>query len=127
MKTYKNGFTFLEIMIAVGIFGIVAIVCLTNYLICLKEIKIINDKIKIIFLAERKIEEIKIDGKEIKEEKGNFEGLNSDYTWEIKISDITIKDTEADIELIPYKLVVESRNEYYSVFLPFLKTTEKNE
>lgn len=127
MKTYKNGFTFLEIMIAVGIFGIVAIVCLSNYLMCLKEIKIINDKIKMIILAEQKIEEIKLKNEEIKEEEGNFDDPYSDYMWKIELSDIIISDTEEDIELIPYKLTVENQSDYYSLIIPFLKSQEKNE
>ncbi|MCM8784847.1 MAG: type II secretion system GspH family protein [Candidatus Omnitrophica bacterium] len=127
MKIYKNGFTFLEIMVAIGIFGIVATVCLTNFLMCLKEIKIINDKVKIILLAEKKIEEIKLKGEEIKEGRGNFDEPDSEYIWEIKISDITIKDTEQDIEMIPYKLIIEWKDEYYSTFIPFLKTSLKNE
>lgn len=127
MKTYKNGFTFLEIMIAVGIFGIVAIVCLSNYLMCLKEIKIINDKIKMIILAEQKIEEIKLKNEEIKEEEGNFDDPYSDYIWKIELSDIIISDTEEDIELIPYKLTVENQSDYYSLIIPFLKSQEKNE
>ncbi len=127
MKIYKKGFTFLEIMVAIGIFGIVAVVCLTNYLICLKEIKIINDKIKLILLSEKKIEEIRLKGREIKQEKGTFDEPDNDFIWEIKISDITIKDTEQNIELIPYKLIIEGPNEYYSTFIPFLKFIEKNE
>lgn len=127
MKTYKNGFTFLEIMIAVGIFGIVAIVCLSNYLMCLKEIKIINDKIKMIILAEQKIEEIKLKNEEIKEEEGNFDDPYSDYIWKIELSDIIISDTEEDIELIPYKLTIENQSDYYSLIIPFLKSQEKNE
>ncbi|HOK56952.1 MAG TPA: prepilin-type N-terminal cleavage/methylation domain-containing protein [bacterium] len=127
MKTFKKGFTFLEIMIAVGIFGIVSIVCITNYLICLKEIKIVNDKIKMVILAEQKIEELKLKNEEIKEEEGNFNDPDSDYIWEIKLSDIVIYDTEENIELIPYKLTIKSQHDYYSLIIPFLKMQEKNE
>jgi prepilin-type N-terminal cleavage/methylation domain-containing protein len=126
MKKFKYGFTLLEIMIAIGIFGIVSIACLTNHLISLKNIKIANDKIKILILAEQKIEELKIK-KEIKEGSGNFEQPYSDYIWNIELSDIIIFDTYENIELKPYKLVIESQNESYSLILPFLKSLKKNE
>jgi prepilin-type N-terminal cleavage/methylation domain-containing protein len=120
MKRFKNGFTLLEIMIAIGIFGIVSIACLTNYLISLKNIKITNDKIKILILAEQKIEELKTK-KEINEESGNFEEPYSDYVWKIELSDLAISDTYENIEIKPYKLIIENQNESYSLILPFLK------
>jgi prepilin-type N-terminal cleavage/methylation domain-containing protein len=127
LKTFKKGFTFLEIMIAVGIFGIVATVCLTSYLICLKNIKIVNDKIKMIILAEQKLEELKMKNEEIKEEEGNFNEPDSEYMWKIELTDIVISDTENDIELIPYKLTVRNQTDSYSLIIPFLKSNAKNE
>ncbi|MCM8803935.1 MAG: type II secretion system GspH family protein [Candidatus Omnitrophica bacterium] len=119
MKKFKKGFTLLEVMIAIGIFGIVAIACLGNYLISLKNIKIVNDKIKILILSEQKIEELKIKNGEIKEKIGNFSDY-PDYTWEIQVSDIVIYDTEEDLYLKPYKLIIEGPYNLYSTILPFL-------
>lgn len=126
MKTFKKGFTLFEIMIAVGIFGIVAITCLGNYLISLKNIKIVNDKIKILILSEQKIEELKIKNEEIKEETGEFPNC-PDYIWRVELSDIVIRDTEEDIYIKPYKLIIEGPYDSHSVILPFLKEFKENE
>ncbi len=120
MKKFKHGFTLLEIMISIGIFGIVAIVCLTNYLISLKNIKVANDKVKILILAQQKIEELKMK-KEVKEELGNFEETFFNFIWKVELSDTVIFDTYENIEMKPYKLIIESPNESYTLILPFLK------
>jgi prepilin-type N-terminal cleavage/methylation domain-containing protein len=128
-KKFKYGFTFLEIMIGIGIFGIVASACLTNYLLSIKNIKIANDKIEILILAQQKIEELKIRKVESKEERGNFSEPYSNYIWRIELSDIVISDTYENIEMKPYKLIIEGpNNESYSTILPILKDlNEKNE
>ncbi len=123
MKTFKSGFTFLEIMISIGIFGIVAVACLTGYLTSLKSIKSVNDKILALILSEQKIEELKMNNGEINEEEGIFP--ESEFKWRIELSDITLYDTIEEIEFIPYRLVIEGPSESYNFILPFLKIQKK--
>jgi len=127
MKKYSSGFTLFEIMMGIGILGIVFITCLTNYLLSLKNIKIANDKIVILILAQQKIEELKVKKEEIKEEMGNFSPFYSDYIWKIELSDMIISDTYENVEFKPYKLIIESSNESYSLILPLLKSLKENE
>lgn len=114
-------------MIAVSFFGIVSIVCFSNYLLAIKNIKIINDKIDALILAQQKIEELKMNNEEIKEGSGNFSDENSDFTWEIKISDNVIYESEENFEIYPYELIIKGPSESYSTILPFLKVSRKNE
>ncbi|MCM8818258.1 MAG: type II secretion system GspH family protein [Candidatus Omnitrophica bacterium] len=125
MNISKNGFTFLEIMIAIGLFGIVVITCLSNYLTCIKNIKVINDKIYALILTNQKIQEMKINHEEIKEDTGVFS--NSDFIWTIELSENIIYDTITNIEFIPYKLTIEGPYISYVSILPFLKVQKKNE
>lgn len=126
-KFIKNGFTFLEIMIAIGIFGIVSIVCLENYFLSLKKIKIVNDEVKFLILKEMKVEQLKIENEEIEETKGVFDPPYSEYEWEIGISDVVISDTEEEINMRPYKLTIYGPEGEYSFLLPYLKIEGKNE
>lgn len=118
---YKSGLTLLEILVALSIFGIVSIVCLSNYLLCLKNIKIINDKIKILLLTQNKIEEIKIKGN-IDETTGFLRHKDDEkFEWKIELSDTIIMDTEENIKFQPYKLTVKCDREEVSIILPFFK------
>jgi len=125
LKIFKRGFTFLEIMTAIGIFGIVAVACLTNYLTCVKNIKVVNDKIQFLTLSEQKIQELKLSKEEIQETTGYFP--DSEFTWCIELSDEILYDTVEEIEFIPYKLIIEGHSDTYSSLLPFLKVKKKNE
>ncbi|MGC8976964.1 MAG: type IV pilus modification PilV family protein [Candidatus Ratteibacteria bacterium] len=120
-KNFKKGFIFLELMVAIGIFGIVAIACIGNYLVLLKNIKSANDRIRVLILFQQKIEELKIKNEEVKETTGNFSENYPDYTWKIELSDNVIYDSVEDIYLKPFVLFVESPGESNSTIIPFLK------
>jgi len=123
----KNGFTLLECIIAIGIFGIIAVVCFEMYFMEIKKVKILNEKQIFLQLAQSKTEQFLIENEKIEEKSGEFEMSFSEYTWEIKLSDITYLDTENDIEITPYILIVKNKNDSISYFLPFAKEKEKNE
>lgn len=125
MKIYKTGFTFLEIMIAIGLFGIVSIVCLSSYLICIKNLKVINDKMYALILTEQKIQEMKINKEEIEGKTGVFSDFN--FTWKIELAEETFYDTIIGMEFRPYKLTIESPYVSQTSILPFLKQEKKNE
>ncbi len=123
----KNGFTLLECIIAIGIFGIIAVVCFEMYFMEIKKVKILNEKQIFLQLAQSKTEQFLIENEKIEEKSGEFEMSFSEYTWEIKLSDITYLDTENDIEITPYILIVKNKNDSISYFLPFAKEKEENE
>jgi len=123
----KNGFTLLECIIAIGIFGIIAVVCFEMYFMEIKKVKILNEKQIFLQLAQSKTEQFLIENEKIEEKSGEFEMSFSEYTWEIKLSDITYLDTENDIEITPYILIVKNKNDSILYFLPFAKEKEENE
>ncbi|MCM8772141.1 MAG: type II secretion system GspH family protein [Candidatus Omnitrophica bacterium] len=123
MKAFKKGFTFLEIMIAIGLFGIVAITCFSSFLTCLKNIKIVNDRIFFLIFSESKIQELKLENKEIEEMNGIYSDTN--FKWEIELSDIILYDTIEEIEFIPYRLTITGPTDSYQTLLPFLKVEKK--
>jgi len=123
----KNGFTLLECIIAIGIFGIIAVVCFEMYFMEIKKVKILSEKQVLLQLAQSKAEQLLIENEEIKEENGEFESPFSDYTWEIKLSDISYSDTENDFEITPYILIVKYQNNFISYFIPFAKEKKENE
>jgi len=123
--SFKRGFTFLEIMMAIAIFGIVGIVCIQTYLMVIKQIKSVSDMEKLIIIANSKIEELKTE-EEIEEKSGIFPEPFENYEWELKLSDRTIPDTEIGIVFTPFILEIKWNGNSYSVISPFVKS-EKEE
>ena len=123
--SFKRGFTFLEVMIAIAIFGIVGIVCIQTYLMVIKQIKSVSDMEKVIIVANSKIEELKTE-EEIEEKSGIFPEPFENYEWELKLSDKTIQDTEIGIVFTPFTLEIKWNGNSYSVISPFVKS-EKEE
>lgn len=123
--SFKRGFTFLEVMIAIAIFGIVGIVCIQTYLMVIKQVKSVSDMEKVIIVANSKIEELKTE-EEIEEKSGIFPEPFENYEWELKLSDKTIQDTEIGIVFTPFTLEIKWNGNSYSVISPFVKS-EKEE
>ena len=123
----KKGFTLLECMIAIGIFGIISVVCLQMYIMEIKKVKIMNEKQIFLQLAQSKIEQLLIENKKIEEGEGEFESPFSDYKWEITLSDITFNDTEEDIEITPFVLKVHHNDNTFSYYIPVAKMEGKSE
>ena len=122
---FKRGFTFLEVMIAIAIFGIVGIVCIQTYLMVIKQVKSVSDMEKVIIVANSKIEELKTE-EEIEEKSGIFPEPFENYEWELKLSNKTIQDTEIGIVFTPFTLEIKWNGNSYSVISPFVKS-EKEE
>jgi len=123
----KKGFTLLECMIAIGIFGIISVVCLQMYIMEIKKVKIMNEKQIFLQLAQSKIEQLLIENKKIEEGEGEFESPFADYRWEITLSDTTFNDTEEDIEITPFVLKVHYNDETFPYFIPEAKEEGENE
>ena len=123
--SFKRGFTFLEVMMAIAIFGIVGIVCIQTYLMVIKQVKSVSDMEKLIIIANSKIEELKTE-EEIEEKSGIFPEPFENYEWELKLSDKTIPDTEIGIVFTPFILEIKWNGNSYSVISPFVKS-EKEE
>lgn len=123
----KNGFTLLECMIAIGIFGIISVVCLQMYIMEIKKIQILNQKQIIYQLAQSKTEQILIEKDNVEETEGDFEPPFDDYKWSVELSNITIEDTEIDIRIHPYEMKIEDGYNSFSYFLPMAKEENENE
>ncbi|MCK9266793.1 prepilin-type N-terminal cleavage/methylation domain-containing protein [bacterium] len=119
----QAGFTLLEIMISVTIFGIVSIVCLNSYILSAKHISLLNENQNKNLLARWKIEELRIEAQEIEDDKGIFPQPFENYEWEISLSDLVITDTEYEVEYIPYKLKILNGKNDFEVIMPFIKTS----
>jgi len=117
----KKGFTLLECMIAIGIFGIISVVCLQMYIMEIKKVKIMNDKQIFLQLAQSKIEQLLIENEKIEEQEDSFESPFTDYRWEIALSDITFYDTETGREVTPFILKVSNNNNSFSYYIPVAK------
>ena len=91
----KGGFTLLEVLISIGIFGIAGLICLENYLINMKNAGILQETQTAVLLAENKVEEFKLKPEEnISEENGVFSAPYENYKWEISFTDLVISETE---------------------------------
>ncbi|MCD6407694.1 type II secretion system protein [bacterium] len=121
---FKRGFTFLEVMIAIAIFGIVGIVCIQTYLMVIKQVKSVSDMEKVIIVANSKIEELKTE-EEIEEKSGIFPEPFENYEWELKLSNKTIQDTEIGIVFTPFTLEIKWNGNSYSVISPFVKSEKE--
>ena len=122
--SFKRGFTFLEVMIAIAIFGIVGIVCIQTYLMVIKQVKSVSDMEKVIIVANSKIEELKTE-EEIEEKSGIFPEPFENYEWELKLSDKTIQETEIGIVFTPFTLEIKWNGNSYSVISPFVKSEKE--
>jgi prepilin-type N-terminal cleavage/methylation domain-containing protein len=122
-----KGFTLLEVLIALAIFAIVGTVSLQIYLSSVRHVQITTEQKNSILLSTLKIEELKIEMEEgVKEDSGSFDEPFENYEWSLKLSDLSITDTEYDLIFIPYKLILDSGNIRFSTLTPFLQTEEKD-
>ena len=123
---YKAGFTLLEVLIALAIFAIAAIVSLQAYLSSIRHVQIMTEEKNYMLLSALKIEELKTETAEVMEEKdGTFPEPFEKYEWSLELSDFSITDTECEMTFIPYKLTLRQENREFSIITPFLKAVEK--
>jgi general secretion pathway protein I len=89
----KNGFTLLEVMVALSIIAIV----LVSLLISQSHSVSLQDETKFnttaALLAQKKISEIESNKEDdLKEDSGNFGDDYPNYFWEIKIQDVSVME-----------------------------------
>jgi len=120
----KKGFTFLEVMISIVMFGIGAIVCLDNYLINIRNSKVIKETQLAILLAERKVEEFKLNPEESKEGKGIFPAPYDNYQWELSFTEKVLGETEKlECELAYLEIFWEDGN--IKMLVPVVKSNNE--
>lgn len=118
----KKGFTLLEAMVAVGIFAILGIVCLENYLLNSSIAqKIIDDQNCVILARQKEFEYLQ--NPENVTESGDFGDIDSLARYKIETSEITLSETvsidsEIVFNFLVKRLIVEKRGSRISY--PFL-------
>ena len=120
--TCKRGFTLLEIMIALTIFAIAAIVCLNGYLVSSSNIKSLSPRMNNSMLARWKVEELRTEDREAEEGEGIFPQPFEEYEWRMFLSDEVITDTEYGVLFIPYKVSVSGQKSSFETIVPFIKS-----
>jgi len=120
--TCKRGFTLLEIMIALTIFAIAAIVCLNGYLVSSSNIKSLSQRMNNSMLARWKVEELRTEDREAEEGEGIFPQPFEEYEWRMFLSDEVITDTEYGVSFIPYKVSVSGQKSSFETIVPFIKS-----
>lgn len=124
---YSYGFTLLEVMIALSIFAIVAVVSLRVCLLSTGHIQTVNERKNLILLADAKAEEYKAGILDIEaESSGMFQFPFENYEWEATLTDITIADTEYGITFTPYRITVRKDGSEYSIITGLFKISEEN-
>lgn len=122
----ENGFTLLEVLVALSIFAVAGMVSLQAYLSSVRHVQIMTEEKNYLLLSALKIEEFKMEIEEVEEEStGVFPEPFEGYEWSLELSDTTIIDTELGMTFIPYKLTVNQGNREFSTLAPFLKTIEE--
>jgi type II secretion system protein I len=122
----KKGFTLLETLIGISIFAVVGIVCLQAYLLSATHLKMLEDTKTAMFLAERKIEEIRLESTSKQEEgEGIFPQPFENYEWEMHLSSSTLLDTLTEVILIPYEIKVKWQGNYFVTVGPFIKKEQE--
>ncbi len=119
----KKGFTLLEVMISLAILGIAGVVCLENYLINTRNLKIVNETEIALLLAESKIEEFKLNSLE---KSGNFSSPYEDYSWEVSFSEISQVETEKErLKLKVGTLKIYWKTGQLKFLIPIIEENEK--
>jgi type II secretory pathway pseudopilin PulG len=123
-----KGFTILETMIAVGMFAVLGIVCLENYLLNISISQKIIDQQSCMTLARQKEFEYLQDPDNIPE-SGDFGNVDPDAHYKIETSDITLSETvtidsEITFNFTVVRIIVEKHG--YQVSYPFvIKSSEE--
>ncbi len=109
----KKGFTLLEAMVAVGIFAILGIVCLENYLINTSIAQKIIDEQRCMILAGQKEFEYLKDPENMPE-SGDFGQTDPQARYTLETGEITLSETvtvdsEITLNFIVKRLIVENR------------------
>jgi len=118
----KIGFTLLEAMVAVGIFAILGIVCLENYLLNAGIAqKIIDDQTCLILARQKEFEYLQ--NPENISETGDFGDIDPEAKYQIETSDISVSETvtvdsEITINFTVVRMIVKKRSSMVSY--PFL-------
>lgn len=120
----KSGLTLFEVMIALAIFAVAAIVALQTCFISTRHIQIVNDEKNLVILSKIKLEEEKLKVDIDKEKSGTFPFPFEGYHWEFELTDIAITDTEYGMIFFPYKLTVKTKGSEYSTLTCFFKINQ---
>ncbi len=121
----NKGFTLLEAMVAVGIFAVLGIVCLENYLLNTSIAqKIIDDQTCIILARQKEFEYLK-DSENVAE-SGDFTPADHEAKYKIETDDVTLSETitvdsEIVFNFVVTRIIVEKRGSRVSY--PFLITS----
>jgi len=119
----KKGFTLLEAMISIALLGIAGAICLENYLINIRNLKIKRDTEIAIILAKKKIEELKLNQEE---KSGNFPPPYEEYKWEVSFNDLLKSETEKEkSEWKVGVLKINFKNEELKFIIPLVEENEE--
>jgi len=118
----KTGFTLLEAMVAVGIFAILGIVCLENYLLNTSIAqKLIDDQTCLVLARQKEFEYLQ--NPDNISETGDFGDIDPEAKYQIETSDVSISETvTVDSEIVfnftVVRMIVKKRGSMISY--PFL-------
>lgn len=107
----KKGFTLLEAMISVGIFAIAGLICLQNFLLNLRNLKVVQETQTAVLLSQKKLAEMSLEPESVEAGEGSFAEPYETFRWQISFVEATEVDSEENREITE-----ESTNlEKYSV------------
>ncbi|MCM8822807.1 MAG: prepilin-type N-terminal cleavage/methylation domain-containing protein [Candidatus Omnitrophica bacterium] len=122
MNMKRKGFTLLEVMLAVGMFAVLGLVCLENYLLNASIAqKIIDDQTCAILAKQKEFEYLQ--NPDAMAESGDFGAADPDARYQIESTDITLSETvaidsEITFHFVATRIIVEKRGSRISY--PFL-------
>jgi len=81
-----TGFTLLEVILTVSILSIALIVVIQSFSLILRSQKSLSNYTKAMFLIEKKLFDLQIDGIEKTKRTGDFKSPYDDFSWQLKIT-----------------------------------------
>ena len=107
MKNTEEGFSLLEVIIALSIMSVGFITVLQLFSESIRSVETSDEYLKAISLANNKMSSLELDDFEIEEFSGNF-SEEDDYRWEIDIEpyDTVLNDEESRIQIMKVVLRV---------------------
>lgn len=123
MRGNSKGLTLLEVMVSLGLFAIGALVCLENYLLNIRNARVVNERQTAVLLAERQVEELSLKPEEKQAGSGSFPEPYGSYTWQLSFSDAYVSETEK----LAYRvgmLSLESPEGKLEFLVPLLEQSE---